>query len=114
MDRAEWVNDQFEEAIGAIVEFPKSFLSPLAYCARVGFCGVSRRSNSDLNAHRWMDVRFSKTRRQIENGIHIVKWRQACVARPLALSYFKPKKVALSCRKQHVLEISRQNRLQPI
>jgi len=36
------------------------------------------------------------------------------VARPLALSSFKPIKEALSCRKQRALEISRQNRLQPI
>jgi len=36
------------------------------------------------------------------------------VARPLALNSFKPKKEALSCRKQRALEISRQNRLQPI
>jgi len=95
-DRAKWAHDQFEEASGVIVAFSKKYFSPLAFCARVGFCGVLRRSNSDLHAHRWMDVRSSKTRRQIGNGFHIVKERQACVARPLALSSFKPKKEALS------------------
>jgi len=113
-DRAEWANDQFEEASEVFLAFLRCSFSPLAFCARVGFCGVSRRSNSDLHAHRLMDVRSSKTRRHIGNGFHIVKRRQACVARPLALSSFKPKKEALSCRKQRALEISRQNRLQPL
>ena len=36
------------------------------------------------------------------------------MARPLALSSFKPIKEALSCRNQRALKISRQNRLQTL